>query len=258
MAARTSRRRQSEPDDAYRVPEVPWPRLYGHLRRTWQPGEHATLLGPTRAGKTFLALELARMSRYSLVIATKRRDELVQALHGQGYVVVQSLEEVPRAADTGRPVWNRVLLWVNPSTRDERRRLALQETAIRSALATAERQGGWTIVLDETMWLATNLGLARELDSLWFQAASSKVSVVALAQRPSRIPRMMVSQATQLFAWQFSDRRDLEILRELGGSPDTKIALEDNLPRLSFTRHEFLWANVRTGEIARSVVTRRR
>lgn len=257
VATSSSRRRQRQLDaEALTVPEVPWPRLYEHLRRTWQPDEHVTLLGPTRAGKTHAALELTRMTPYTLVIATKRRDPLVESLRGR-YFVVDDLSEIPVSADTGRPVHRKVLLWTNPRAKTEAARWAVQARVIRQAFKIAEEQGSWTIVLDETMWLAQNLRLATELDSLWFQAASSRVSLVALAQRPSKIPRMMVSQATMLFLWQFSDRRDLEVLREFGGSQDVRAVIEENLPRLSWQRHEFLWVNVRTGEMARSVAPAR-
>lgn len=248
-------RRRSEPESLV-VPEIPWRDLFAHLRETWKPGEHVTLIGPNGAGKTHVALQLADLCRYVLVLATKRRDPLVSELRGRGYVQVNSLEEIPVTAQGGQPVHHRVLLWSNPETRDERLRRRLQARALANALATAERQGRWAVVVDETMWFVQNLGLSDELDSLWFQARTSKVSVIACAQRPTKIPRMMVSQATHVFLWHVSDRRDLEPLRELGGVVSREL-IEENVAQLDWHRHEFLYFNAHSGFVARSVADAR-
>ena len=253
MPPRTSPRRPSKPDPAdLVVPEVPWPTLYAHLRRTWKPGEHVTLIGPNGAGKTHVALLLGDLCGHTLVLATKRRDPLVSGLQGRGYVLVGSLERVPVSGDGGVPVHRRVLLWTNPDVRDERQRRLAQRRVLSHALSTAERQGRWCVVVDETMWLVQNLRLGEELDSLWFQARTSRVSVVACAQRPTRVPRMMVSQATHVFLWHVSDRRDIEPLRELGGVVSREV-IEANVGELDWHRHEFLYFNAHSGYVARSV-----
>lgn len=240
------------------MPAVPWADLERHLKASWRPGGHATLLGPTRAGKTHVALTLGEMCAHTVVLATKRRDELVTALSAKGYVLEPDMGRIPYAeihTENGSrrvPVHNRVLVWANPQVKDVKLRQAMQARQLRDTLNTAERQGSWCVVLDETMWLHQNLGLGPELDSLWFQAASSKVSVVACAQRPVQVPRQMIAQASLLFLWHIGDKRDLESLRDMGGVIPREI-IEDTLPALSWEQHEFLYIEPHTGFVARSI-----
>lgn len=242
------------------MPTVPWETLERHLRSSWKPGQHATLLGPNGAGKTHLALQLGEMCAHTVVLATKRRDPLVSELDARGYTHVRDVDEIPYADGPNgerHPIHRRVLVWANPQVRGERQRLALQSAHIREALAAAERQGSWCVVLDETMWLYKNLRLDAELDSMWFQARSSRVSVVACAQRPVQVPRQMIAQASVLVMWHLADKRDLESLRDMGGVVDREIIVE-TLPQLDWEKHEFLVVFPHTGHLARSVAPPRK
>src|SRR5665811_2389635 len=58
-------------------PRVPWSTLQSELARNWKQGQHITIAAPAGHGKTHLALALAELSRFVLVLATKRRDPLV-------------------------------------------------------------------------------------------------------------------------------------------------------------------------------------
>lgn len=237
------------------VPRVPWTRLEQHLKRRWQPGQHAALLGPTRSGKTHVALFLGEMCKHTVVVATKRRDDLVTELSKRGYVLVPDMDKIPFAEVHGggrEPVHRRVLVWANPQIKDEKLRQATQQRQLRQALGTMERQGGWCVVLDETMWLYKNLKLEAEMDSLWFQAASSKVSVVACAQRPVSVPRQMLAQASILFLWHIGDKRDYESLREVAGVIPQDVIVA-NVQSLDWEAHEFLYVEPHTGFIARTV-----
>lgn len=240
------------------VPFVPWPELEQHLKDTWQPGQHATLIGPTGAGKSHVALTLGEMCAHTVVLATKRRDELVSDLQGRGYVLSGSMDEIPYAeVHTGRgprrvPVHRRVLIWANPQTRSERTRKAVQTAMLRQALGATERQGSWCVIVDEAMWLHQNLNLSDELDALWFGGRSSRVSVVACGQRPVSVPRQMIAQASLLLLWHIADRRDLEALREMGGVVPREV-IQDTLPQLDYEGHEFLFVQPHTGYVARSV-----
>ncbi len=243
---RGNRRTQS----AAKVPFVGWSQLEAHIGRTWTPGEHVTLIGKTRSGKTHLALALADTRSYVIIAATKRRDPLLAAAQ-HGYKVVESMREIPRT-DSGRPVFRKVIVWPGRAIHDERQRLQLQAVSLRDTFATAERQGNWTVLLDETMWAYDRLQLKKELDSVWYQGGSAGVSLVACAQRPTRVPRLMISQAAHLFLWYVSDKRDLEPLRDIAGAVPPEI-VEATLPTLDWDRHEFLYVGANTGYIARSI-----
>lgn len=250
----TNRRRTSRTQPA-NVPFVGWTELERHIARTWQPGEHVALIGKAGGGKTHLTLALGDIRSHVLIIATKRRDPLMSSMEAAGYKVVESMDEIPRT-ETGRPVYRKVIVWPGRSIKDERARQKYQTVVIRDTLATAERQGHWTVLMDETMWAYDMLGLKRELDSVWYQARSSGVSFVACAQRPTRVPRLMISQASHLFLWYVSDKRDLEPLRDIAGAVPPEI-VEATLPTLDWDRHEFLYVGANTGYIARSIAPAR-
>lgn len=207
-----------------------------------------TLVGPTSSGKTHLALTLALLRPYSLVIATKRRDPLLESL---GWHRVTNLrEQVVWDGDRRHPMEPRIIYWPQPAAQSAQARQAEQARAIREALNWADETGGWALVLDETMWVSRTLGLERELESLWFQGRTQGVSVISAAQRPSHVPLLAFSQASYIGLWQTSDRRDLERLREIAsGFP--KETIEETVKTLDWQAHELLWIDVRRRELAR-------
>lgn len=257
MAIRTEGRRARRARLAapVSVPFVPWSRLINHIGNTWRTGQHVTLIGKTNSGKTHLALELADLRPYVVIAATKRRDSLMSDAQAHGYRIVPSMREVPYT-ETGHPVFNRVIVWPATDSPSERNRQAIQAAVLRETLSIAERQSkgysGWTVLIDETMWAYDMLGLKRELDAVWYQGRSAGMSLIACAQRPTRVPRLMISQASHLFLWMVSDKRDLEPLREIAGAVPPQV-IEDVLPTLDFERHEFLYVGVDTGYVARSI-----
>lgn len=244
MSSRPARRQSVS------VPFVGWSQLERHLAHTWLPGQHVTLIGKAGSGKTHISTALLDMRTYSLILATKRRDPLLSNV-AHGYKVVESMQEIP-VTENGVPVYRRVIVWPGRAITQESQRLQVQAAAIRDALSTAERQGNWTVLSDETMWLYDRLRLKAELDSIWYQARSSGISFVANAQRPTRVPRLMISQASHLFLSYVSDRRDLEPLREIAGAVPPEI-IEQVLPTLDWERHEFLYVGADTGYIARTI-----
>lgn len=245
-----NRRRGTQPAPGS-VPFVGWSELESHLSRAWGHGEHVTLIGKTGSGKTHAALALMDLRTYSLIAATKRRDPLLKEAVTHGYKVTESMREIPRT-ETGTPVHRKVIVWPGQAIESERERLAMQASALRETLSIAERQGYWTVLLDETMWAYDRLGLKKELDSVWYQGRSAGVSLVACAQRPTRVPRLMISQASHLFLWRVSDKRDLEPLREIAGAIPSEL-IEATLPTLDWDRHELLYVGADTGFIARSI-----
>src|SRR5215831_13430605 len=69
------------------APFVSWDILEPKLKREWKPGDHVTLIGPTGSGKTHMGLALAKICKYSLIIATKRRDPLLESLSKKHMVI---------------------------------------------------------------------------------------------------------------------------------------------------------------------------
>lgn len=232
-------------------PRIPWDTLTSRLSRTWEQGDHVTVVAPTKHGKTHLALELAEMSRFVLVLATKRNDPLVADLQRRGYQVTPDTDGVLWAER--EPVTPKVVVWPQFGEKvGARQRIILQQRALREVLDWADKTGGWTIVADETMWLHDNLRLERELSALWYQGRTQRLSLIALMQRPSRVPRLAFSQATYLFIGKYADKRDIDALREISSVIPREV-IERGIKSLSKERHEFLFVDTVRDEVAITV-----
>ncbi len=226
------------------------------MLREWQPGEHITLIGPTGSGKTHLALILTKMCRYSLIIATKRNDPLLKQMEAD-HLTTQDLSRDVLWTREDVPLHRRLIFWPRfPEKMPTRLRLVQQAKMIRTALDWADRTGGWCVLVDELMWTTRNLRLEREIEAVYFQGRTQGVSLLGCAQRPSHVPLLAFSQATYLFLWQSSDKRDLERLREVGaGFP--KGMMDEAIRQLDYNKHEVLFVNTKTREMARTVAPAR-
>lgn len=202
-----------------------------------------------------MGLTLARMCRHHLIIATKRRDPLLDSLR-RSYLVTQDLKrDVLWAGD--EPIHKNVIFWPRlPDSATSTQRQVAQAKAIRTALDWADRTEGWCILVDELMWVSRNLRLEREIESVYFQGRTQGISMIGCAQRPSHVPLLAFSQATYLFLWQSSDGRDLERLREISaGFP--KGMIDESVRQLNWDEHEALFVNTKTKELARVVAPAR-
>lgn len=236
---------------------MPWETLAAQIDSSWSEarrkgeGRHFTIVAPTGHGKTHLALELAEMSNYVLVLATKRRDPLVDDLRSRGFLVTGSTDDVLWAED--RPVTPKVVVWPQFGEKiTAKERLARQAYQLGEVLNWADATGGWTVVADETMWLHENLRLERELSSVWHQGRTQGISLIALMQRPARVPRLAFSAASYLFVGKYSDKRDIDALREISSIVPREV-MESGIQSLSKPRHEFLYVDTITDQIAITV-----
>jgi hypothetical protein len=187
--------------------------------------------------------------RFVLVLATKRVDPLVEQLRARGYHVVARTDEILWTGDRGEPVNPKVVYWPRfPEKTSVSERLRLLQQALRETIDWADRTGGWTVLVDETMFVSDMLKLEPSLNMMWHQGRSQKLSVVALAQRPARVPRLAFSQASYLFLGRFGDKRDLETLRDLSSSIPRE-TVEETVKTLSKQRHEFLYIDTSRDEL---------
>lgn len=243
-----------------RVPLIPWSSLQSRLASRWRPGQHVTIVGPTGSGKTHVALTLLDICRYRLVMATKRKDPLVQQLQAHGYHITGDLKEIQWTIsddDYREPLQKQVVFWPTfPEKLSTRERLEVQARVMAKALDWADKTGGWAVLLDETMWMHTNLRLERELSSMWFQGRTQGLSVIANSQRPAHVPRLAWNQADYFFIFQTQDKTDLDSLREISsGFP--KELIEETVRSLDYHGHEALFVDARNRELARVVAPSR-
>jgi hypothetical protein len=233
-----------------RPPKISWPELKAKLLREWKPGEHWTLLGPTGRGKTHAALTLASLCKYTLIIATKRKDPLMQELTTRQLVAKDLSKDVMWHGNRPIDLHSRVIYWPQaPEKATAKQRVVFQSTEIRKALDWADRTGGWALVIDELMWVSRNLALERELESLYFQARTQGVSVIGCAQRPRQVPLLALNQSSYMLLWQSGDKQDIERLRELSaGFP--RHMIEGCVRQLSVPRHEALFVDAKNQHLA--------
>jgi hypothetical protein len=209
----------------------------------WHQGEHITLLGPTGSGKTTLATHLLPRRDYQVVFGTKPKDKLLESLAKHGGYRIERDWPIPPPE-----IAPRVILWPKVHRPDD---ILGQRETFYKALSGIYQSGGYAAYFDEVRYLTEYLRLAPLVDLLWQQGRSLGVSVVAGAQRPSRIPLSAYDQATHLFMWRDNDEYNLRRLGGLG-SVDTKRvrSIVANLPR-----HHVLHLDTRTGEMRKTKVT---
>lgn len=212
-----------------------------------------TILGPTQSGKTTLALEVLEAREHILFLATKREDPLIEGLAARGYRISDDLDiRVTEGADGKHILDKRFVFWPVRSTirtgRGRTRHMTMDEfrdyqrAEVKRALNYVWRVRRWAVFADETTWLSESgeggLGLGKDLNTLWYQGATAKISLIAATQRPSWIPRAAYSSPEHLFFFSTTDKADLDRLSDIGAGVDKKL-LEAEIT--SLRRHEFLY-----------------
>lgn len=236
------------------MPRIPWATVRSRLAASWKSGECVTVIGPRGSGKTHLVLELADLSPFVLVLATKRKDPLLAGLREHGYLITSNLSEISWTLDPEgkheRPVHRKVVYWPQfPESLSTTARIKAQAALMKEAMGWIDKTGNWTVIVDETMWMVESLKLETELKEMYFQGRTQGVSVVANAQRPTHVPRLAFSSADYLFLGKTGDRRDIMNLREISSGIPGEV-IEQGVKNLDKGAHEFLFVDTKTDSIA--------
>lgn len=238
---------------------VPWSTVHGHLAREFKQGDHVAILGPTGSGKTHIGFDVLDFRTYSIVIACKPRDDLVEEAIGRGYWLIPTDHlEVPYV--DGRPLHPRVIYWPRLSDRAQAKiepaallaaERSHQRPRVGAAIGYVRRNGHWAVMIDEGTWVCRDLGMQRDIDAALFTFRTMRSSVVVLGQRPSWMGRYVLSQPTHLFLFNTNDGDDRKALGDVSGVDSKLVAAL--IERLDFDRHEVLYVDTRRRLMFRTI-----
>ncbi len=224
------------------VPEVAWEEFLPRFHQVWRDGEegqHLSAIGATRSGKTTTLVQIMDGRRFVVVLLTKPRDPLFAKLKTRGYKTVKSVDEWPERD------WHPKIIVHLPTEGLSRAQGAQQAAKIRRVLHRVWEQGDIDFYVDE---LSDLLGLDTELRTLWKEAGSSNVSMIAGTQRPSRVPLEMYSQARFMFFWRSQNRDLMKKLADMNaGDPELVRQVVAQLDRF-----ELLVVDTWEGELVRT------
>lgn len=219
------------------APRMPWDRFTEQL--DWRYGEHFFLNGPTGQGKTNMLRNLLPFHRYVTVMATKPRDESMDAIVREGYYPLKQWRSMDPREYPKRVLW--------PDARD----LNSDETQreeFHKALSKIYREGGWTVAVDETWWFTNVLGLGKDLKTYLLQGRSLGISLLAATQRPANVPVEFYDQSTHLMFWRDNDENNLRRISGIGWKSSSLIReIVSGLEQF-----QVLYVNTRTGQMMRT------
>lgn len=224
------------------IPEVPFEQFLEGLHSSWEQGQHVSALGRTRGGKTTTLVQILDDRKYVVALLTKRHDDLFPLLKKRGFKMIDDLRKRPSIDQAPK-----VAIHLQPDglTKEDGKE---QAARISDLLHQVWLERGWTLYLDEIAALADTLGMSPELRSLWKEAGSSKVTIVAGTQRPARVPLEMYSQPRFLMLWGTNDREELRRLAGMNGANAELV--RDVVQQLD--RYEILVADLWGGEMVRT------
>lgn len=219
------------------APRVPWDVFLKRLE--WNQGEHFALIGPTGQGKTNMLINLLPLRQYVAVMATKPRDDTMDALAEHGYRIMRTWENVSARK------FPRRILWPDATSLESDE---IQRTVFHDAFGRIYRSGGWTIAIDELWYIVNVLNLGKDVKTFLLQGRSLGISMIMATQRPAWVPLEVYDQSTHLMFWRDNDETNL---RRLSGiSYRSADLLRGIIPDLD--RHQVLYVNTRTGQMMRT------
>lgn len=220
------------------APRIPWD-VFLQRELRWNAGEHFALIGPTGQGKTTMLLNLLPLHPYVTVFATKPADVTMDRLIRTGYLKMDRWRSLdPRQ-------YPRRVLWPDATRLDSVDR---QKDVFHHAFGAIYREGGWTVALDETWYMANTLHLGQDIKLYLLQARALGISLVCATQRPAHVPLEIYDQSSHLMFWRDNDESNL---RRLSGISWRSADLVRNVVS-NLDRFQVLYVNTRTGRMLRT------
>lgn len=220
-----------------------WPTFWRQFRTRWnagRQGEHVFIYGETGSGKTDLAARLGNSEPYAAFLVTKPGDPIFKSPLTRGWK--RANEWQPRLGD------HHIMLSARPgkTTSEE---YANQKLLFPPALDAMYRAKGWTIIFDEGLHMTDNLGMSRQLSSIFYLGRASKTTGILCSQRPKRIPVLIPQSCEHAFISRSRRTDDIDTLSELGLD---KRELRNILRSLG-NKHDFVYIDTQ-GELPVQIV----
>jgi len=229
------------------VDEFSWPTFYQWWK--WGPKESVAIVGAIGSGKSTLVVAILPKQPSIAFLATKPRDPLYTYLTEHGY---RRLQAWPKSTPIDRfpNPGDRVIVWPQIKNLGEdvtRQRRVLQDAIERIFLTGAEDRGRRVVVIDEARYLTQTLGLGKVVVMLVLEGRALDIPTVVGAQRVSWVPREVWSEVHHIFIFGVRDRREILILRDLGGKIDPDLIAA---AVMSLEEFECLYVNRISGRMA--------
>lgn len=206
-------------------PLVPWQQWYASEMAQIKQGMHILFCGPTQSGKTLLCRAVTRLHNFTVVFGTKAVDPSLDEYIAEGYTRIDHWPPTRADMRKQRETWTgveagsaRFILWPKIKKREDLRRF--RDLYVR-CMDQAFIEGCWTLVIDEGLWIASKdgLDLGDELSAIAFGAASNKVSMHLLVQRPANVPPITWTSCTQALLFHLGRDDDVGNLASMGTYP---------------------------------------
>lgn len=215
-------------------PAAPWRDFLPRFLSRWEPGEHVFIYGETGSGKTDLAFNLLNTQPFGVAFITKPRDPIFSSGLTKGYRRINSWP--PRNIDSVRN--HHFLLSAKPQ-KDMHEELQAQRELFPDAFNRIYTDGGWTVLMDESLQLSGPLGMKSHLENFAYLARSNSLTGIYCSQRPRNIPVVIPQSCKWAFIARSRREDDIKTLSELGYS---RRELSMILTQLR-SRHDFLFVD---------------
>jgi hypothetical protein len=217
---------------------------------SYEAGEHVTIIGPTGSGKTWLGYQLlehaATPELPAIVLVMKPRDSTVTKWSKKvGYRIVRNWPPPVSPWKPKKPPG--FVVWPKHSFDPDRDEQTLH-TIFRRAILDAYKKGDRILFGDEVYSLAVELGLTKELITIWSKGRSMGCGLWTATQKPTHVPLWAYSQAEHLFLAFDPDKRARDRFKEIGGVDP--IITEQIV--MSLGKHE--WLYIRREDAAMCIV----
>jgi hypothetical protein len=203
-------------------PPVEWEVWRARFLRQWKQGDHLLDVGPTQSGKSLLMREIVFAGRKNVVVmGTKPKDPTLDEYIEGGFVRIDHWPPEKRDFRAQQDGMARFILWPKiVEIGDVTRFRPLYEKALRSIYVDVSKAGGgWTVVIDETLFFSDakdGLGLGHILSTMAYSTASSGITMCFLMQRPAGVPRILWQSCSSAFLFHMGVTNDVREMASLG------------------------------------------